>query len=123
MANELTFEITGQYSPATEAVLGTGIESQVLSVTQNGARHGCFIQDVGITEEALTIPPDITNKGYIFVKNIDPTNYIQIGFSTGVYGIRLKAGEWALLRLEPTANVFVIANTTIAKLQTIIYED
>ena len=50
--------------------------------------------------------------GYLFIRNADATNYVQVGFATTVYHIRLKAGQVALLPIEPgETDIFLKANT------------
>lgn len=79
-------------------------------------------QTIGTTEE--TIPTtEITTLGWAVFRNLDTTNYIRIGFSTGVYGIRLEPGEVACFRLNPGASIFAIANTAACKLLVKIYQD
>jgi hypothetical protein len=65
---------------------------------------------VGTTEESTAFP-ELTTEGWLYLQNNDPTNYVQWGFSTGVYGGRLKAGEFALFRMEPSLTLYLKANT------------
>lgn len=65
---------------------------------------------VGTSEESTAFP-ELTTEGWLFMHNNDPTNYVQWGFSTGVYGGRLKAGEYALFRMEPALTLYLKANT------------
>lgn len=65
---------------------------------------------VGTAEESTTFP-ELTTEGWLFMQNNDATNYVQWGFSTGVYGGRLKAGEYALFRMEPALTLYLKANT------------
>lgn len=55
---------------------------------------------VGTAEESTAFP-ELTTEGWLFMQNNDATNYVQWGFSTGVYGGRLKAGESALASMRP----------------------
>lgn len=65
---------------------------------------------VGTAEESTAFP-ELTTEGWLFMQNNDATNYVQWGFSTGVYGGRLKAGESALFRMEPSLTLYLKANT------------
>ena len=65
---------------------------------------------VGTAEESTAFP-ELTTEGWLFMQNNDATNYVQWGFSTGVYGGRLKAGESALFRMEPGLTLYLKANT------------
>jgi len=65
---------------------------------------------VGTSEESTAFP-ELTTEGWLYMQNNDATNYVQWGFSTGVYGGRLKAGECALFRMEPALTLYLKANT------------
>lgn len=69
---------------------------------------------VGTTEEAVTFT-DIGTNGYIVLKNEDATNYVQVGFSATVYGMRLKAGMVAVFPAEPTLDLKLKANTAACR--------
>lgn len=45
----------------------------------------------------------------------DATNYVQAGFSTGVYGMRLKAGMIAAFPAEPALSIKLKANTAACR--------
>ena len=67
--------------------------------------------NIGIAEESTTFP-EIGTKGWLFMQNLDATNYVQWGFSTTVYGGRMKPGETAgPFRMEPALTLFLKANT------------
>lgn len=70
---------------------------------------------IATTEESQTFG-ELSTLGWCEMRNLDATNYVQIGFSTGVYGIRLKAGESALFRLEPGVTMYLKANTAAVKM-------
>jgi hypothetical protein len=65
---------------------------------------------VGTSEESTAFP-ELTTEGWLYLQNNDATNYVQWGFATGVYGGRLKAGEFALFRMEPGLTLYLKANT------------
>jgi hypothetical protein len=65
---------------------------------------------VGTSEESIAFP-ELTTEGWLFMQNNGPTNYVQWGFATGVYGGRLRVGEFALFRMEPGLTLFLKANT------------
>jgi len=71
---------------------------------------------VGTSEESTAFP-ELGTLGWFFMKNLDSTNYVQWGFSTTVYGGRIKAGETAgPFRLEPGATLYLKANTAAVKM-------
>ncbi len=68
----------------------------------------------------------VSSPGYIFMKNLDASNYIQYGPSVnGVMqlGNKLKAGEMAVFRLDTTTTLRAIANTGAVKLWWKLYAD
>lgn len=89
----------------------SGLDSISVTTTGNGAWSRK--ESVATTEEEWTIDANaIGDAGYCVIRNFDPTNYVQVGFATTVYNLRLKAGQCAVLPLEPaTASLFLKANT------------
>lgn len=77
---------------------------------------------IGTVEESVAFT-ELTGEGYVFLKNLDGTNYVQWGFATGVYGGRLKANEVALFRLEPGTTLYLKADTAACLVQINAYED
>lgn len=78
-----------------------------------------LLQTIGTTEETVTFV-DISSNGQIMLQNEDATNYVQVGFSAGVYGIRLKPGANgggipAEFTLEPGATLYMKANTAACR--------
>lgn len=71
---------------------------------------------IGTTEESITFT-DISVNGWVKLENTDGTNYVQVGFSTGVYGIRLKAGFAATFFLEPGATLYLKANSAACRVR------
>lgn len=85
--------------------------TKTISVTQSaigGPSPGAI--SVGTTETSTAFPI-LTTEGWVFLQNNDAINYVQWGFATGVYGGRLKAGEFALFRAEPGLTLYLKANT------------
>ena len=77
---------------------------------------------IGTTEETITTT-DISTLGWMWMKNLDTGNYVEWGFSTGVYGGRVEAGEPALLRLNPGATIYMKADTAAVDMRIVILED
>lgn len=79
---------------------------------------------VGTTEE--TAGPtfgDIGTEGLCVIYNLDSTNYVQVGFATTVYGMRLYGGSApATFTLEPNATLYLKANTAACNVRIIVYE-
>jgi len=50
--------------------------------------------EIGTVEETVAFS-ELTTPGWCTIQNLDETNFVEWGFSTGVYGGKLKAGETA----------------------------
>lgn len=88
----------------------TGIYDAILSIGTTEETSGPAFGDVGT--ERLCV-----------VYNLDSTNYVQVGFSTGVYGMRLRASSVpAVFELEPNATLYLKANTAACKVRVIVHE-
>jgi len=69
---------------------------------------------IATTEENVTFP-EISSLGWLFLQNLDATNYIEWGFSATVYGGQLLPGEYGLFRLKPGVSLFMKANVAACK--------
>lgn len=69
---------------------------------------------IGTSEES-TMMSELGTLGWVMMQNLDTTNYVEWGFSTGVYGGRMEAGEFALFRLNPSTTLYLRANTAACK--------
>jgi len=120
MASEITVTqriqcINGNYNSG--ALGGAGEQFDQAAA---GAASG--VQAIGTSEETLA-EGDLATMGWLWMRNLDATNYISWGFSTGVYGGRLEPGEQALFRTEPAATMYLLADTASCNLQYIWLED
>lgn len=118
MANELKL-IAGLSMSKNKALVNRHY-SLGISISGDSFVHGT--QAIGTTEEQLAQIADLGDPGYVLLKNLDDTNYIEIGATTGVYSIRLRSGEIALYR-HNSATIYVKANTAECLLEYIIIED
>jgi hypothetical protein len=78
-----------------------------------GADMGSWTQAVGTSDEALDIPPDIGTCKYLFIANLDSTNYVELSYASGgsfVARVRIDPGGVALFRPVSTT-IYVQANT------------
>ena len=95
-----------------------------LSLTMAGSLVYDVTTSVGTAEE--TAGPsfgDIGTEGFCVIYNLDPTNYVQVGFATTVYGMRLRgASAPAMFFLEPNATIYLKANTAACNVRVIVYE-
>jgi len=95
-----------------------------VSLTMTGSLIYDVTLSVGTAEE--TAGPtfgDIGTEGLCKIYNLDTTNYVQVGFATGVYGMRLYGAWWpAEFTLEPNATLYLKANTAACNVRIIVYE-
>jgi len=121
MANEI--KITAGISVRKSNLVFEHIATTALSnmTGTGGPTPGFFI--VGLVEES-TVFPELTTEGWLFMRNLDATNYVQWGFSTTVYGGRIRAGETAgPFRMEPGLTLFLKANTAACNVLIYGFED
>jgi len=118
MANELTVSVRLTFSKGGAKVSRTLTDS--ITVTGDTFTHE--VQSVGTTEEELAQGADLGTPGYMLIINLDATNYVEVGSTTGVYDIKLKAGEICLYR-HNSATVYAMANTAACLVEYILIED
>ncbi|MDA1232962.1 MAG: hypothetical protein O2856_19520 [Planctomycetota bacterium] len=118
MANEITVNVN---TSCTNGKFTTRFDSstQITQVAQGGRD---IIVSIGTAEETLVFT-DITTLGIAVFYNLDTTNYVQWGGSTGVYVGRLKPSDTPhVFRLEPGATIYMKADTAACKVRVICYE-
>jgi len=118
VADELSIAVELNYSKSgvTEEITHTD------NVTVTGSEILRCIQSVGTSEEALELGQDIGTPGYVFLKNLDDTNFVSIRRGTGESNmIKLLPGECALFRMAATAP-FAIADTAACRLLIVMFE-
>lgn len=96
-----------------------------LSITPVAVGAHCPMVTVGTSEEDLDVGDvGASTQGYAVLQNLDAANYVTYGpKSSGAMVAmgRLKAGEIAVLRLEPSAVLRWIANTAPVKVSVRVY--
>ena len=112
MADEITvtlrFGVTnGNYSPGDIAINNAKFDQAAAGADER-------IQNIGTSEE--TLGETLSTEGWLFMRNLDDTNYIQWGVATTDYAGRLEAGEFAIFRAEPGITVYAKANTAACDL-------
>jgi len=120
MANEIT--VTAKLE-CTNGNLGTSVRPSSHKFDQTAVGAYDAVHNIGTTEENITTFQDLTTEGWCYIRNLDATNYCQVGFSTAVYGIRLEAGEPALFRCEPAVTLYLKANTAATNIRIVVLED
>ena len=118
MANEISLSASLIFSKGGASV--SRLENIQVDVT--GDAFSYEVQEVGTSEEVLAQGADLGTPGYMFIKNLDATNYVEVGSTTGVYDIKLKAGEFAIYR-HNSATVYTKANTGACNVAYLLIED
>jgi len=93
------------------------------SITQTNPGYIDMIVTIGTTEETLSFG-DLGTVGIVTITNLDATNYVELGFSTGVYGDKLTAAKYVPHTYERngSATFYLKANTAACKVHVIAYE-
>lgn len=112
---EVRARLTGNKSGASVAIEGAG------TFTWTGTKYQKGRQNVGTAEEALVLG-DSAAGGWVMIKNLGPTNYLQVKAATGATPlIRINVDEFALFRLDSGASApFVQANTGAVEIEYVV---
>lgn len=116
MANELIVTAGFDYSKSGLTVYSR----ENVSVTVTGTEISRHIQSIGTSAEEAVAVSDIGTQGYVFAKNLDSTNYVEMG-TTGKLAVKLKAGEIAVFRTGGA--LYAQANTAAVRVLFIVIED
>ncbi len=116
MANEIQISATLRYAKlATSASVGTSFFDD-----QTGNKFMAGVQTIGTSEEQL-IKGDVGTVGYLAIRNLDPTNFVEIGSVTAQYSLTLKPGKGAVTPWDH-ANVYVKANVASCDVDYLLIE-
>lgn len=113
MANEISAQINF-------TVAKNGATAQVavgILASMSGNAFINNIQAVGTSNEALLVG-DVTGGGFVFCRNLDATNYVEISLDNAQSQVvgKLLAGEWILFKPE-TDTLYAKANTAPCNVQ------
>jgi hypothetical protein len=86
------------------------------SATMAGVDMGSQTQLIGTTVEALDVPVDVASPYKLLIANLDNTNYVELGFVSGTYTMRIPAGETMLMPYV-SATLYLLANTSAVTIQ------
>ncbi|KKM63120.1 hypothetical protein LCGC14_1514660 [marine sediment metagenome] len=117
MADELSLRFSMSYDKDGAKVS----RKHSISVDVAGDVFAHEIQPVDTIEEELHQGTWLGNPGYLYIVNLDDTNFVELGITTGVYTVKLLAGEVALFRVNG-ATIYVKADTAICHLEYILIE-
>lgn len=95
-----------------------------LTFTMSGTNYVKGTQSIGTTAELLG-KGEIGTPGFLIVKNLDATNYVEFEkatFSTTAGTVKLKAGESACFRVA-SSTIYACANTAACVVSYLLIED
>lgn len=101
MANELALNLSLVFNK-NNITIQEAINSLLITVTGNGLNS---INSYTLTTSDTAIPLGSVSSagGWLFVRNLDPTNYITVKSAvSGTVMIRLLPGEFCIFRMDPT---------------------
>jgi len=102
MLNVDTNELIGAFGRSF-TVINPNEEIQALQITT--------------TERNIVWTTDVSLPGSLYLENQDATNFIQVGFATTVYPIKLEPGDIAMVPLDVlTLGMFCKADTANCRL-------
>lgn len=131
MADTITFQLAVQQVNSTNGTFKS-TAAQGATLVQSGYLVADWTQTIGTSEEKIELTTSFGTTGstWILVKNLDATNYIEIGLSssTGVYHAKIPAKGclWLCAHNLPNASskryMFAKANTAPVNVQCWIFE-
>lgn len=117
MSNEISAILSVNYEKG-------GAKTQIsenIQITQTGDSFTEGVQEIGTSEEEIAQGADVGTPGFLFVKNLDDTNYVEVGSTTGVYDHKLLPGQWAWYH-HNSATIYAKANTGACNVFYCIFE-
>lgn len=96
-----------------------------INVDQAAVGRGGYVQSIGTSEEIVQFG-DVVTAGYLVLRNLDETNWVEYGPESGGAMVsfgKLKPGEVAVLRLKPGVVMRAKADSGAVKLDVRLYED
>ena len=95
----------------TRTVTGNSGQLSTLTITQAG-------------EIEYTFPTDVGDAHELVIENKDATNFIKLGFATGLYVIWIYPNDAVAINVDPTeASVFMIADTADCEALVVVDEE
>ena len=113
MANEIT--ITGSLT-GSKGSAGISSGSVSKSFDMAGDDFQTITQTIATTETTLTPSTGIGTEGAFMIRNLDTANFIELGFSTGVYPLKVPPGA-PLVGVLNTGDIVAKADTAACLVQ------
>jgi hypothetical protein len=117
-ANELVINGSISYNKS-----GAQIQlSKQASITVTGNTYCDTVLDIPTNETKVALCTGLTTPGTAYLQNLDSSNTVSAGTTTGDLGMKLKASEWAVFRMAST-NLYLKADTTNVLVRVLIFSD
>ena len=117
----ISLNITISTSLANETPINISPGSQTITKTGIGKFSSTVV--VGTGEKTVSTFGELTTEGVCVLRNTSTTAIVRWGYSTGVYGGRIKPSETFCFRLNPTADLFFISDTASTLVDIDVLED
>ena len=118
MANELTLSATMKFTKGERKV---SVARSGLQLDVAGTDYIQKTQTIGTSAEALVLG-DIGTPGYMFVRNLDSTNFVEIRHGAdGADVVKVRAGGIALFELA-SSTPYAIADTASVEIEVAMIE-
>ena len=120
MANTIRLQSTLTYKNAA----GTVVLGGDFTVNQVGTHFTSEIQDIGVTAEAIDVGTDIGTIGMLLIRNLDPTNYVEIGSDNAVANniAIILAGQAVPIKPKSGVTLYAKANGGTVQIQFLAIE-
>lgn len=119
MADEITIVTGMSCTNGSFKLASNTISTKFDQATARGGQPG--VLNIGTSEETVTFT-DIT-PGWSVITNLDTTNFVDLGFSTGVYGLTVPAGGQMVLKFKSGMTLYAKADTAAVDLQIVSLSD
>lgn len=122
MANELT--LSGLSIQFTKSGASVGVTPDGIQIDVAGLPYAKGTQAVQLTDTVFE-PFDsgaVVHGGYVYLKNLDGVNFLEIDFGDADYPLRLEAGEWCIFRTN-TLDFLLKANTAIVFIEFLVFSN
>ncbi len=122
MAGTLAASFSASFTTSAGARVGLDSGSSTTFAT-SGSTAITNVQTIGTSEEAILVG-DVGTLGWIGVRNLDPTNYVEVGTGATLTSANtfahLLPGEWFFIKANASATYYAKANTGACNCQTIV---
>lgn len=122
MADEITINASMRLTNGNFKNVWTPGTLTVDQATARGGNPGCV--NIGTSEEAISFG-DLTTPAWIFIQNLDATNYVTWGPTSGGAMVavgKLLPGEFALYRMAASVTLRMQANTAACNVEIRCYD-